>query len=112
MMPGMNQQQMKQMMKQFGMQMTEIPAEEVIIRSGRKEIVITNPQVSRVKAMGQDTFQVVGQVSEREVQAQSAISEDDVSLVMEQTGKPRKDARDALEASHGDIAGAILKLKE
>ena len=37
--------------------------------------------------------------------------QDDVKLVMEQTGKSEKEARKALEETKGDIAEAIMKLK-
>ncbi|MCK4335848.1 MAG: nascent polypeptide-associated complex protein, partial [Candidatus Aenigmarchaeota archaeon] len=60
-----NPKQMERMMKQMGMQMSQIDAEEVIIKTPDKEIVISNPQVSKVKAMGQETFQITGEISER-----------------------------------------------
>ena len=50
------------MMKKMGISQQEIDATEVIIKTPEKEIVITNPQVSKVNMMGQQTFQVVGEI--------------------------------------------------
>lgn len=115
MMPGMNPKMMKRAMQQMGMHMEEIDAEEVIIRlRGGKEIVITEPQVSKIKAMGQESFQITGESSEREVQQDNgftSFTEDDVKLVMETAAVTEKKARDALTEANGDIAKAILILK-
>ncbi|RLE12177.1 nascent polypeptide-associated complex protein, partial [Candidatus Aerophobetes bacterium] len=43
-------------MKKLGIQATPVDAEEVIIRTPTKEIIITNPEVSKVSAFGQETF--------------------------------------------------------
>ncbi|MFH1294713.1 MAG: nascent polypeptide-associated complex protein [Candidatus Aenigmatarchaeota archaeon] len=102
-----NPRQIEKMMKQMGMQSQEIPAEEVIIRGPDKTLVITNPQVTRVNAMGQDTFQIVGNVHE---EAAEKFTTDDVRMVMDQTGANEKEAKAALEET-GDLAGAIVKLK-
>ncbi len=111
MMPGMNPKQMKNMMKQMGMQMTEIEASEVVIKCSDKEIVILNPQVSKVKAMGNETFQIVGDVSERSLEVEKFTSED-VKMVAEQGEVSEDAARKALEDTDGDIAEAILKVQE
>lgn len=112
MMPGMNPKQMKSMMKQMGMQMVEIDASEVVIKCADKEIVITNPQVSKVKAMGQETFQIVGTVSERSLAIAEKFTEDDVKMVAGQAEVSLDDARTALEETDGDIAEAIMKVQE
>ena len=54
MIPGMNSRQAAQMMKKMGIAQQEINAVEVIIRCEDKNIVIANPQVSKVNMMGQD----------------------------------------------------------
>lgn len=102
-----NQKQMERMMKQMGMKTEHIPAEEVIIRTPDKEIVISRPDVAKVNMMGQETFQISGTVSEREA---AKFSADDVRMVMEQTGATAEQARQAL-ADTGDIAEAILRLR-
>lgn len=112
MLPGMNPRQMQQMMKKLGIQQVEIPATEVIIKTEEKEIVILNPSVSKVNMMGQETFQIVGEVHERELSTTPSISEEDIKTVMEQTGASREDAKAAVEQAQGDLAEAILNLKK
>jgi len=108
----MNPRKMQQMMKKMGMQQQEIPATEVIIKTEDKEIVITSPSVSKVNVMGQETFQVSGEVNERELSSEPDISEDDIKTVMEQAECSEDEAKQALEESSGDLAEAILKLKK
>ncbi|MBW2981658.1 nascent polypeptide-associated complex protein [Candidatus Woesearchaeota archaeon] len=113
MFPGMNPRKMQQMMKRMGIQQVEIPATEVIIKTDDKEIVITEPSVSKVNMMGQETFQISGQINEREKAAEKIeISEDDVKTVMEQANVSEEKARGALENSEGDLAKAIMDLQK
>ena len=112
MFPGMNPRKMQQMMKKMGIQQVEIPATEVIIRAEGKEIVISNPSVSKVNMMGQETYQVVGQAKERSLDTAPEISEDDIKTVMEQAKVPEKKARKAIEDADGDLAQAIINLQK
>ena len=108
MMPGVNPKQINQMMKKMGMKQEEISAKEVIIRTDSGDIIIKNPQVSKVDMMGQTTFQVVGEPEE----SGTEISEDDIKTVMEQANVSREFAEAALEDAKGDLAEAIMLLKE
>lgn len=110
MMPGMNPRKVQQMMKQMGIQQVEIPASEVIIRSEGKDIVITNPSVQKVNMMGQETFQISGDIHEQEVSTTPEISEEDIKTVMEQANVDKETARKAIEDADGDLAEAIMKL--
>jgi nascent polypeptide-associated complex subunit alpha len=114
MMPGMNMnpKQMKRMMRQMGMDMAEVDATEVIIKAASGDIVVKNPQVMRMKMRGQETFQISGEVSEEGGPVEVELSEDDVNMVMEQTGVSREKAEEALKAAGGDLAKAILELEE
>ncbi len=112
MFPGMNPRKMQQMMKQMGIQQSEMPAREVIIRMDDKEIIINNPSVSKVNMMGQETFQITGEIEERSLETKPEINEDDVKTVMEQTNVSEEEARNAIEESEGDLAEAIMKLME
>jgi nascent polypeptide-associated complex subunit alpha len=105
---GMDKRQMEKMMKQMGIASEEVDAQEVIIKTGGKELVIANPQVTKIKMGGQETFQIAGKVTERTA---DAFSEDDINMVMEQTGVSEARAKEALK-SEGDLAKAILKLKK
>ncbi|MBW2978411.1 nascent polypeptide-associated complex protein [Candidatus Woesearchaeota archaeon] len=111
MFPGMNPRKMQQMMKKMGIAQQEVEATEVIIKCADKEIIITNPQVSKVNMMGQQTYQVVGEEHERELSAAPEISEDDIKTVMEQAKVDEEKAKEALEKASGDIAKAIMDLQ-
>ena len=120
MFPGMkgmniNPKMMEQAMKKMGMKQEEIPATEVIIKLADKEgkeLVIAEPQVTKVNMMGQETYQIVGEAHERERSSEVAITEEDVKTVMEQAKVDKKTAQSALKKSKGDIAEAILTLQE
>jgi len=60
--------------------------------------------------MGQKTYQIIGEPQERELKTE--ISEDDVKVVIEQTGKTIEEAKAAIEKHKGDLAAAILELKQ
>ncbi len=109
--PGVNPRQMQQMMKKLGMQQEEIDASEVIIKTAEKEIVITEPSVVKINMMGQETFQISGNINEREKTTEVEILEEDIKMVAEQAGVSTKKAKQALEETKGNIAEAILKLK-
>ena len=109
-MQGMNPRQMKKMMQRMGIQQQEIDADLVIIKSGNKETIISEPNVVKVNMMGQETFQITGNISERDASTEPEISEDDIKTVMEQASVNEEKARAALEASDGDLAKAIIEL--
>ena len=107
------------MMQRMGMNMDSVPdVEEVIIRTGSKEITIEQPEVSILEMQGQKIYQVIGgNVSEKAAEltapaaAKVSVSEEDVQLVSGQTGKSVEEARKALEECEGDLAKAILLLQ-
>ena len=132
----MNPRKMKQMMKQMGIDVTELDAEEVVIKTADEELVFSDAQVTRMDAQGQETYQIVGQPETRErgsgdaggedapaVEAaesaesaesadeDEAIPDSDVELVAQRAGVPKGDAREALEAENGDLAAAISRLE-
>lgn len=110
---NMNAKQMEKVMKQMGIQQEQIDADEVIIKTAGGEILVSNPQVVKVKVGGQETFQITGEISERAAAAEQKekFSEEDAKLVAQQSGASLEDARSAL-AETGDIAEAIMKLKK
>ena len=107
---GINPMQMKAMMKQMGIKQEEIEAERVIIECSEKKIVIEHPQVQKIVMQGQESWQITGEV--REEARESGISEADIDMVSEKTGKNKTEAKKALEESGGDISEAIVKLSE
>lgn len=109
MFPKLNPKDMEKMMKKMGIKQEEIPATEVIIKTPDKDLVIHNPQVSKVNAMGQETFQITGDIEEVTPQI---YSDDDIKTVAEQAHVSQEKAREALEEAKGDLAQAILKLQQ
>jgi nascent polypeptide-associated complex subunit alpha len=109
MFPGMNPRQMQHALKRMGIQQQEVEATEVI-KCPDKEIVISNPSVSKVNMMGNMTFQVMGQAQERPLATE--IKEEDIKTVAEQAAVSEEEARNALEHCKGDLAKAILYLKD
>lgn len=108
-MKGMSPKQMQKMMKQLGIKMEELEGvKEVIIRFENKEIVIKEPAVTMIAAMGEKSYQVVGKEEVREI---LNIPEEDIKLVMEQANVDYETAKKALEETKGDLAEAILKLQ-
>jgi nascent polypeptide-associated complex subunit alpha len=126
---GMNPRKMQQMMKQMGIDVDELDAEEVVIRTADEEYVFESPQVTKMDAQGQETFQVVGDFDTRprgggEASAVEAgetddgddgndggIPDSDVEIVAQRAGASEADARAALEAEDGDLAAAISRLE-
>jgi nascent polypeptide-associated complex subunit alpha len=112
MIPGrMNPRQLQQMMRRFGINVKEIEnVEKVIILTNKMEYIFDDAEVTIMDAQGQKTYQIAGtpQIKERK----EDIPQEDIDLVVEQTGKSASEARKALEITKGDIAEAILKLKK
>ncbi|MFB6089992.1 MAG: nascent polypeptide-associated complex protein [Halobellus sp.] len=126
---GMNPRKMKQMMEQMGIDVTELDAEEVVIKTADEELVFSDAQVTRMDAQGQQTYQVVGDPETRERgtggsagaveeagdeaegESESGIPAEDVELVAERAGVTSDAAREALEAADGDLAAAISRLE-
>ena len=107
---GMNPRDLQKAMQKLGVKQTEIDAIEVIIRTQEKDIVISNPNVSKVNMMGQESFQISGAVSERARKTEADITDEDIKTVAEQANVSKDKAKKALQESKGDLAEAILKL--
>lgn len=103
---GLNPKKMQAMMKQLGINQEEISATKVTIETPDKNIIISNPNVQKINMQGQESFQISGDISEED-----NLSEDDIKLVAEKTGKSEDEARKTLEETK-DIAEAIIKLSE
>ena len=137
---GMDDRKMQQMMKQMGIDMQELDAEEVIIRTPDEELVFTDADVQRMDAQGQQTYTIVGEaesrprgdggdtgaagadtadsedsggpvIEESEGDGETEIPEEDVELVASQAGASKSEAREALEDADGEPAAAIAQLK-
>jgi nascent polypeptide-associated complex subunit alpha len=101
----------------MGMKIDEIDGvTEVLIRTATREIIIEEPVVTSVVVQGQRMYQITGgSAHERTPSAEAAqpeVPEEDVNLVATQTGKTVDEAKAALKESGGDLAEAILRLKQ
>jgi len=117
--PGMSPRELKRMLKRMGIGLEEIKdVDEVIIRLRDKELVIESPTVLMIDAGKQKIFQITGKgYIERERGAVEEkphieVSEEDIEFIMEQTGASRELAEKALIKAEGDLAEAILLIKE
>jgi len=117
---GMNPRKMQQMMKQMGIDVTELDAETVTITTtDGEQLVFDAPEVTRMDAQGSQTYQIVGEPETTEADAPAVddgdvdegIPEDDVNLVSVRAGVTSDKAREALEAEDGDLAAAISRLE-
>ena len=110
MMRGGNRQ-MRRMLDKMGLDMNEIPnVQEVIIKTDKKEIILSKPAVTEMKAKDNSIFQVVANgIEERELEVQK-FSDEDIQLVCQQANVSEEQAKNALAESKGDLARAILLL--
>lgn len=108
---GFDSAQMRKMMKQMGIEMNELSdVEEVVIKKSDKELVFPNAQVQVIEAEGQKTYQIIGKAEERETEV--GLEEEDIEMVMKEANVDKETATKALEDTDGDIAQAIVDLKE
>jgi nascent polypeptide-associated complex subunit alpha len=133
----MDDRKMQQMMKQMGIDMTDLDAEEVVITTPDEELVFTDADVQRMDAQGQQTYTIVGEpesrergeggdadtaergsgdsggpvIEESEGDGEAEIPVEDVELVASQAGVSKSAAREALEDADGEPAAAISSLK-
>jgi nascent polypeptide-associated complex subunit alpha len=124
MMPGMrgvNPRQVKQAMRKLGIETEDLEdVQDVVIRTKSKQYVITDASVTIMQAQGQKTYQITGETeilplsqtpaSKVEAPAVAIMPEEDIKLVMSQTGASREKVIEALKATDGQPAEAIIKL--
>ena len=106
MMPGMNMGQLKKLMKD----MEQIDAKRVIIEKEGSKLVIENPQITKLGVMGQETYQIVGHAEEVKEET-PLFTDEDVTMIIEQTGADEETVKESLIKNKGDIAKTILDLK-
>jgi nascent polypeptide-associated complex subunit alpha len=102
---------MRRMLDKMGLEMKDLgDVEEVIIRTGTKEIFLSKPQIIEMKGKDSTIFQIVATSVEEAVRETPSINEEDIILVMQQAAVSREKALVALTESKWDIAQAILNL--
>jgi nascent polypeptide-associated complex subunit alpha len=119
---GLDPSKMQQMMKQMGIDIEDIDAEEVVIRTADEELVFTDAEVQRMDAQGQQTYNIVGTPETRDRSSTSAlegddgdeddgIPQEDIEMVADRAGVSTTRAREALEAADGRPVEAINRLQ-
>lgn len=113
MMPNMDPRALKSLMSKMGIKSSEVNADSVTIACSDRDILISNPQVTRIEAQGMVSFQISGDIEEKEKSVNVEITDEDIRMVMEKAGIDDRDkAEQALKDTNGDIAEAIMKIKE
>jgi len=123
--------QMRRRMQQQGVEMDQIEATRVIIEGTEKTLILEQPEVILMKQGGQEIYQIIGQAEERSsddisimsdeevenkelleaTETKPTITENDIMLVATQANVAKKEAESVLNECNGDIAKAILFLK-
>jgi nascent polypeptide-associated complex subunit alpha len=110
MLPGnINPRQMKAMMKKLGMQVEQIEdVQSIVIKTPKGNYIFDSAEVSAMTMQGTTTYQVVGDI--RFEPSAPEILKEDITMVAAQANVPEEKAKEALIATNGDIAEAIIRL--
>ena len=103
------------MMQRMGMETEEVKGvKEVIIKTEDKTIIIEGPNVVAMTMEQQTVFQVIGgnRRDDAPEQEKSEIPDNDINLVAEQAKVSIDEAKSALQETEGDLAQAIILLKQ
>ena len=123
--------QMRRKMQQQGIDMDQVDATRVIIEGPEKTLIINQPEVILMKQAGQEIYQVIGMAEEfspeeitigesdkmeeveqiEDSEMKPEITENDIMLVAAQANVAKEEAEAMLIECDGDIAKAILLLK-
>ncbi|MEO9309990.1 MAG: nascent polypeptide-associated complex protein [Nitrososphaera sp.] len=110
MMRGGNRE-MRRMLDRMGFDMKEVTnVQEVIIKTDKKEIIITKPAVTEMRSKDNSIFQVIANSYEEKELETPVFSEEDIMLVCQQANVTPEVATNALKETGGDLARAILLL--
>jgi nascent polypeptide-associated complex subunit alpha len=109
----MSPREQQRMMQRMGLQVEQMDdVSRVIMESPTKRIIIDNPEVATVTVQGQTIYQVGGGTKREEALGGGQGSVDDAKLVASQAGVSQEEAAKALGQSGGDLAQAIILLKQ
>ncbi len=106
-----NPREANRMMQRMGMQVQQLDdVTKVIMETPTRRIVIDNPEVATVTVQGQTIYQVGGGTIREE--GIGGGSDEDAKLVASQAAVSIEQASNALRQSNGDLAQAIILLKQ
>lgn len=104
---------MRRMVEKMGLDMQEIDnVQEVIIKTDKKEIIITKPQVTEMKAKDSSVFTVNAESYEETELEVPIFADGDIDLICQKSGVSPERAREALAECDGELARAILMLEK
>ncbi len=100
---------MKAMMKKLGMQVEQIEdVQSIVIKTPKGNYIFDSAEVSAMTMQGTTTYQVIGDI--RFEPAAPDILKEDITMVAAQANVSEDKAKEALVATKGDIAEAIIRL--
>jgi nascent polypeptide-associated complex subunit alpha len=106
-----NPREANRMMQRMGMQVQQVDdVTKVIVETPTRRIVIDNPEVAIMTVQGQTLYQVGGGTVREE--GIGGGFDEDAKLVASQAGVSTEEAANALRQSGGDLAQAIILLKQ
>ena len=101
-----NKNDVEKMMKKMGMELRELEANEVVIKTSSYQIIIKNPEIIIANILGKKVYQISGEEKMEKLEPK----EEDIALVMEKTGKDRETVVNKLKELNNDLARAIIEL--
>jgi nascent polypeptide-associated complex subunit alpha len=100
---------MKAMMKKLGMQVEQIEdVQSIVIKTPKGNYIFDTAEVTAMTMQGTTTYQIIGEP--RFEERAPDIPKEDVTMVAEQANVSEEKAKEALIATKGDIAEAIMFL--
>ncbi len=98
-------------MKKLGMNVEQIEdVQSIVIKTPKGNYIFDSAEVSAMTMQGQTTYQITGQP--RFEEAAPEIPAEDVRMVAAQANVSEEKAKEALVATKGDIAEAIMRLSQ
>lgn len=105
-------------MKRMGLELQELAGVEqiIIIFDDGRRLIANSPIAYLIKGKDYTMLQAMGEfieekIEEKEESKEIEISEEDIQLVASQTGVSLEEAKQALKATNGDIAQAIMLIE-
>ncbi len=95
-----------QMLRRMGIRAEQIPVKRVVFEMDGETWIFENPVVIETSMGGQRAYQIMG-----EPRREQGVSEEDVEILMERTGKSREEVIEALKKAKGDLAEALSLLE-
>jgi nascent polypeptide-associated complex subunit alpha len=100
---------MKAMMKKLGMNVEPIEdVQSIVIKTPKGNYVFDSADVQAMTMQGSTTYQITGDI--RFEPAATEIPKEDITMVAASANVPEEKAKEALVATKGDIAEAIMRL--